>query len=150
MNRLDEILSVQKKNKTILKDALSTIDGVTFRVLPDPEGDNYSFLSFFLPTEELARKAHKALSEFGTDGNFYWFDNNWHYYKKWDHLHNLDGVSPISKQVVEGMPNYKGKEFPASDSVISRTISTLIKLSWTEEEVKDRANKMVEAIKSVL
>ncbi len=48
------------------------------------------------------------------------------------------------------MPNYKGKEFPASDSVISRTISTLIKLSWTEEEVKDRANKMVEAIKSVL
>jgi len=150
MNRLDEILAVQKKNKTILKEALSTIEEVTFRVLPDPEGDNYSFLSFFLPTEDLTRKAHKALAEFGTDGNFYWFDNNWHYYKKWDHLHNLDGVAPISKQIVEGMPNYKGKEFPASDAVISRTISTLIKLNWTEEEVKDRANKMVEAIKSVL
>ncbi len=150
MNRLDEILAVQKRNKTILKDALSTIEEVTFRVLPDPDGDNYSFLSFFLPTEELTRKAHKALGDFGTDGNFYWFDNNWHYYKKWDHLHNLDSVAPISKQIVEGMPNYKGKEFPASDAVISRTISTLIKLNWTEEEVKDRANKMVEAIKSVL
>ena len=150
MNRLDEILSVQKKNKTILKDALSTIEGVTFRVLPDPDGDNYSFLSFFLPTENLARKAHKALSDFGTDGNFYWFDNNWHYYKKWDHLHNLDGVSPISKQIVDGMPNYADKQFPDSDAVISRTISTLIKLNWTEEEVKDRANKMIAAIKSVL
>ena len=150
MNRLDDILSVQKKNKKILKDALSTIDGVTFRILPDPEGDNYSFLSFFLETEELTRKAHKALGDFGTDGNFYWFDNNWHYYKKWDHLHNLDSLSPINSQVVEGMPNYKGKEFPASDAVISRTISTLIKLGWTEDEVKERANKMVEAIKSVL
>ena len=150
MGRLDEILATQKKYKTILKDALATIPEVTFRVLPDPEGDNYSFLSFFLPTEDLTRKAHKALGDFGTDGNFYWFDNNWHYYKKWDHLHNLNGVSPVSKQVVEGMPNYKGKTFPASDAVISRTISTLIKLGWTEEEVKDRANKMVEAIKSVL
>ncbi|MEN8138073.1 MAG: DegT/DnrJ/EryC1/StrS family aminotransferase [Bacteroidota bacterium] len=150
MGKLDKIIEVQKKNKTILKEALATIEEVSFRVIPDPEGDNFSFLSFFLPTEELTRKVHAALGEFGTDGNFYWFDNNWHYVKKWQHLHNLESVSPISKQIREGMPNYAEMKFPASDEVISRTISTLIKLNWTEEEVKERADKMVAAIKSVL
>ena len=150
MNRLDEIISTQKKYKTILKDALTKVDGLTFRVIPDPEGDNFSFLSFFLPTEELTRKAHKALGDFGTDGNFYWFDNNWHYYKKWQHLHNHNSLSKLSTQITEGMPNYSELIFENSDSVISRTISTLIKLNWTEEEVIERANKMVSAIKSVL
>jgi len=44
----------------------------------------------------------------------------------------------------------KTKEFNQSDYFIGRNISCLIKLSWTEKEVKLRAEKMVAVIKTVL
>ena len=62
----------------------------------------------------------------------------------------MKSLFPISDQIKKGMQDLKTKEFPQSDDFISRNISCLIKLSWTEEEVKQRAANMVAAIKSVL
>ena len=44
----------------------------------------------------------------------------------------------------------KTKDFSQSDHFIGRNISCLIKLSWTEEEVRTRAAKMAELIKANL
>ena len=56
-------------------------------MLPDPSGDSCTFLSWFLPTEELTRAVVAELKEQGIlAGNFYWYENNWHYIRKWDHL----------------------------------------------------------------
>ena len=44
----------------------------------------------------------------------------------------------------------KNKDFSQSDHYISRNISCLIKLSWTEIEAKERAEKMVKCVKRVL
>ena len=65
VQRLDEFLQIQKEHYTILRDALTGIEGVRFRRVPDGGVENYSFLNFFLPTEDIARKAHKALGESG-------------------------------------------------------------------------------------
>ena len=73
LSRLDEFLSIQERNYTILRNALSGIPEVTFRRVPDGGEENYSFLSFFLPTEGLARKAHRSLRENGVDSCFYWY-----------------------------------------------------------------------------
>jgi 8-amino-3,8-dideoxy-alpha-D-manno-octulosonate transaminase len=60
VQRLDEFITIQKEHYSILREALTDIEGVTFRRVPEGGVENYSFLNFFLPTEELARKAHGA------------------------------------------------------------------------------------------
>ncbi|WP_268124697.1 DegT/DnrJ/EryC1/StrS family aminotransferase [Roseivirga pacifica] len=150
IKKLDKILTTQKKHNAIIKEALEKIEGITFRKIPDPEGDNASFLSFFLPTEELTRAAHKALLANGLGGNFYWYDNNWHYIKKWDHLKNGTSLFPINPALKEALEQQDFNNFKQSDDIIGRTISSLINLNWTEEQAKERAQKMAETIQSVL
>jgi len=150
MRRLDEFVNIQKKNYTTLRDALSQIPEVVFRSVPEGGEESYSFLSFFLPNLESARKATKAFKENGVDACFHYYDNTWHYIRKWQHLKDLKTLYPLSKEVKEGLSYLKTKTFEKSDHYIGRNISCLIKLSWTEDEVKERAKKMVDAIKSIL
>ncbi|MDF0717312.1 DegT/DnrJ/EryC1/StrS family aminotransferase [Muricauda sp. 334s03] len=148
--RLDEFLTIQKRNYSILREALSSIPEVVFRTVPDGGEENYSFLNFFLPNEDIAQKVHHALSGAGVDGCFYWYNNNWHYYKKWEHLTQMKSLGKLPKDVIESLPDYSKVDFSESDQWMSRNISCLIKLGWSEEEVTERAAKMVEAIKTVL
>ena len=150
LSRLDEFLVIQKKNYTILREALSQIPEVVFRTVPEGGEENYSFLNFFLPTETEAQKAHKALGEQGVDGCFYWYSNNWHYYKKWGHLTELKSLGKLPQEVREALPDYTKADFLASDHWMGRTISCLIKLSWTEQQTRVRAEQMVKAIHATL
>ncbi|MBS9463024.1 DegT/DnrJ/EryC1/StrS family aminotransferase [Flagellimonas sp. 389] len=150
ISRLDEFLAIQKRNYTILRDALSKIPEVTFRRVPEGGVENYSFLNFFLPTEEITQKAHKALGENGVDACFYWYNNNWHYYRKWEHLLEQKSLGKLPKDIQQGLPEYEASDFSKSDHWIGRTISCLIKIGWTEAEVQQRAIKMAETIKGIL
>ncbi len=150
LGKLDGILRTQKENYTILREALETIDGVTFRRVPEGGEENYSFLNFFLPTEELAKKAHKALSENGVDACFYWYTNNWHYINGWEHLRNLKSLGNLPSEVKNQMQDLNNTDFSKSDAVMGRTISSLIKIGWSEKQVRDRAEAMKNAIASVL
>ncbi|WP_417619916.1 DegT/DnrJ/EryC1/StrS family aminotransferase [Oceanihabitans sediminis] len=150
LKRLDEFVAIQKKNYNMLREALSSIPEITFRTVPEGGEESYSFLSFFLPDIETARKASAALKDHGVDACFHYYDNNWHYIRKWEHLKELKTLYPIPAEVKEGLKYLQTKTFEQSDSYIGRNISCLIKLSWTEEEVKERANKMRNVITSVL
>ncbi|WP_438712459.1 DegT/DnrJ/EryC1/StrS family aminotransferase [Aquimarina muelleri] len=149
LRKLDTIVAIQEKNYTFLKNALQSIPEVTYRRVPETGVESYAFLNIFLPDENLARKAHKALGEHGVDACFYWFDNNWHYYKKWEHLLKQKSLGKLSQEIQVGLQKNK-TSFDASDIWMGRTISCLIKVSWTEEQLKERAAKMVNAIKSIL
>jgi 8-amino-3,8-dideoxy-alpha-D-manno-octulosonate transaminase len=150
LDKLDGILNTQKENYTILREALETLNGVTFRRVPEGGVENYSFLSFFLPTEELTQKAHKALAEAGVDACFYWYTNNWHYINGWEHLRNLKTLGKLPSEVKNQMQDLNNTDFSKSDAVMGRTISTLIKIGWTEKQVHQRAEAMKNAIASVL
>ena len=147
---MDDFIKIQRKNHSIIKEALSSIPEVSFRRVPDPEGNSCGFLSFFMPTAELSNKVVDAFKEHGIDGYWNYYNNNWHYIRRWDHLKEITSLFPLSNQLNEGLKKIKDQKFPQSDDIISRNISCLIKLSWTEEEVKDRAARMVTAIKSIL
>ncbi|WP_062058962.1 DegT/DnrJ/EryC1/StrS family aminotransferase [Aquimarina longa] len=149
LRKLDNVLSIQEKNYTILRNALTAIPEVTFRRVPETGVESYAFLNIFLPTEDLSRKTHKALGAHGIDACFYWFDNNWHYYKKWEHLLEQKSLGKLSKEIQTGLQK-NNKTFHNSDIWMGRTISCLIKLNWTEKEVEERASKMKEAIQSIL
>jgi 8-amino-3,8-dideoxy-alpha-D-manno-octulosonate transaminase len=42
------------------------------------------------------------------------------------------------------------KDFTASHAVMNRCISTAISLTWTEEQIKEKGEKMVAVVKAVL
>jgi 8-amino-3,8-dideoxy-alpha-D-manno-octulosonate transaminase len=42
------------------------------------------------------------------------------------------------------------KSFAKSDAIMSRTVSTAISLLWTEDQIKEKGEKMLAAITKVL
>jgi len=150
LGKLDAILEQQKKNYTVMREALSDIEGVSFRRVPEGGEENYSFLSFFLPNEELTKKAHAALGLAGVDACFYWFSNNWHYIHGWEHLRNLKGLGNLPSEVQNQIQDLNNTDFSKSDAWMSRTISSLVKIGWSEAQVKERAKKMEEVLSIIL
>jgi len=150
LGKMDQILALQKKNYTILRNALSEVDGVTFRTVPEGGEENYSFLNFFLPNQELTEKAHKALSDSGVDGCFYWFKNNWHYIHGWEHLRNLKSLGNLPVEIKDRIQDLNHTDFSKSDAWMGRTISSLVKIGWTETEVAERASAMKNVLKKLL
>ncbi len=148
--KLEDILAIQKRNYKILREALEDIEGITFRRVPEGGVENYSFLNFFLPNEDLSQKAHKAFSEAGVDACFYWYINKWHYINGWEHLKNLKNLSTASSEIRSQMQDLNNTDFSKSHAWMSRTISSLIKIGWTEEQVKNRASAMRKTLLKVL
>lgn len=151
IKKVDDILSIQRRNHGIIKAALSAIPEVSFRRVPDPAGDSCTFLSWFLPSGELMGELVKELKASNTlAGNFYWFDNNWHYIRKWDHLKSSATLASLSPEIKQRVIAEASKDFSASDAIMSRCLSTAISLSWTEEQVTAKANQLAAAVKTVL
>lgn len=151
IKKLDHFLNVQRKNHGSLKNILSRIPGISFRKIPDQEGDSCTFLSWFL---EDASDAAALVEEFRNQnilaGNFYWYNNNWHYIRKWDHLKEgmtLNRLHPEHRAAVLKSANRK---FGASDGIMSRCISTLISLNWSDQQIEEKGEKMVAAAMKVL
>ena len=151
IRKLDKILATQKANNALLRTYLQQIPGITFRTIPDPEGDSGSFLSWFLPTEAATQAAVAELKAQGIyAGNFYWFDNNWHYIRKWQHLKQATTLQPLSPLAQEALLALAHKNFEASDAIMSRCISTAISLAWTEAQIREKGEKMLAAITKAL
>ncbi|MBC3846638.1 DegT/DnrJ/EryC1/StrS family aminotransferase [Winogradskyella echinorum] len=150
VRRLPEFIKIQKRNYTILRNALAKLPGVTFRTVPEGGEESYAFLNFFMPNAVSGQKVAEAFKANGVDVCWNYYHNNWHYIRKWDHLKELKSLFPISKEVKDGLEYLKTKSYEQSDHWIARNISCLIKLSWTEDEVRERAEKMVMLVKAVL
>lgn len=151
IKRVPEFLAIQKKNHGQLKNILSQVPEVSFRRIPDPAGDSCSFVSWFLPSEEITKAVVAEMKVQGIlPGNFYWYDNNWHYIRKWDHLKNAVTLNALSPELKERVIQQANKDFAASDAIMSRCISTSISLLWTEEQIQEKGEKMVSVVKKVL
>ena len=151
VRRLPEFLTIQKKNHEALKAILSSIPEISYRRIPDPAGDSCTFLSWFLPTEEITRAVVTEMKAQGIlAGNFYWYDNNWHYIRKWDHLKNAATLNALHPDLRAGVMAQANKDFASSDAIMSRCISTAISLLWTEDQIREKGEKMRNVIQKVL
>lgn len=151
IQKLSQFLDIQKRNHAALKTILSAVPEISFRRVPDPQGDSCTFLSWFLPTEEATRAVVASLKEQGIlGGNFYWYDNNWHYIRKWDHLKQALSLNALSPDHRAAVVQQATKDFSVSDAVMSRCISTAIGLLWTEEQLNDKGNAIVATVRKVL
>jgi 8-amino-3,8-dideoxy-alpha-D-manno-octulosonate transaminase len=151
IRKLDTFLALQKKNYKLLRSYLEQVPEVSFREVPDGGEDSCSFISWFLPTEEVTKAFVAEMKTQGVlPGNFYWFVNNWHYISKWDHLKEAKSLHNISEEQRAALLKLNETEFPASDAIMSRCISTAISLVWTDEQIKEKGEKMVAVLKKIL
>ena len=151
ISKLDKFLAIQKKNHAALKSILSTVPEISFRRIPDPAGDSCTFLSWMLPTKEIMGAVVAEMKAQGVmPGNFYWFDHNWHYIRKWDHLKNAITLNALSPELKAAVVHHANKDFSVSDAIMSRCVSTAIGLMWTDEQVKEKGEKILAIINKVL
>ena len=149
--KLDQFLSIQKKNHQYLQAELARIPGISFRTIPDPSGDSHTFLSWFMPSRELTEDVVAELkTQQAFAGNFYWFEHNWHYIRKWDHLKTEKTLNRLSAAQSAALKKLNTQDFSRSDEIMGCCISTAIGLSWTDEQLHEKAAKLTAAIKKVL
>jgi 8-amino-3,8-dideoxy-alpha-D-manno-octulosonate transaminase len=122
---------------------MSRIPDVSFRQIPDEDGDSATFLSFFLPDKARARQVSENLAKEGVDGCSYWYANNWHYVKQWDHLKQLQSPARLPITLVPTRPDYSRLHLEASDRIMERMISMQIKLGWSEKDLTLREERIL-------
>ncbi len=147
INKLDKIIKIQKKNKQIIKHEIAKFPEISFRKIPDENGDTATFLSFFLENKERAKHVAAKFAENGVTGAPYWFDNKWHYFKQWHHLKQLNAASRLPLELFNNTPDYNNVSLPQSDEIMKKTISMQIMLSWKDNEIKDRINRIKKVLK---
>jgi 8-amino-3,8-dideoxy-alpha-D-manno-octulosonate transaminase len=135
LRKLDRIVRTQRKHKTHLRKALAAYPSVGYREIPDPAGDSATFLTLLLADEQQARDAAAALGRAGVDGCFYWYDNNWHYVRRWKQLTGFHTAGRSVQHALGTVPDYDSIDIDRSDRIVGRAISLLIKLSWTPQDL---------------
>ena len=151
IKKLDQFLTIQKKNNQILKSYVEQVPGIAFRTVPDPAGDSGSFLTWFLPSQEATEKVIEAMKQANIlAGNFYWYANNWHYIKKWAHLKNVQSLSALNEPQQKALAALSTKTFEKSDAIMSRCISTAISLTWTEAQVHEKGAAFLKVIEKAI
>ena len=133
--KIDYILEKLRANKKVLKDYLKKFPQVTFRNVPDEAGDSATVLNFFLPTQQ---DAEKACAELGKEGvpAAYWYNNNYHFIKNWNHLKECKVAGPVGMQFLEKPQDYNNLDLPKSYDIIGRLVSVNINITTTPEELE--------------
>lgn len=150
IRRLDEFLRIQEAHYRVLQEAVEDLPGILLRRIPEGGVGNYSFLNFFLPEAAVASRAQAALAKAGVDGVFYWYDNRWHYHRKWDHLKQQKSLGKLPAEASETLRKMAEHDFSASDQWMGRNLSMLIKLSWSRESLESRAGKLRKVLQGIL
>ena len=150
IRKIDKIKKNSRANKAYMKEKLSQIPELTFRPMPDPEGDSGTFLNFFLPTTVIAKKVVKEFGIHNIAGCNYWFTNMYHFINQWDHVKNMKSAAPLAIHYLGAPQDYNKLELPKSQDVVGRLISLGIRATWTKEEMDKQADEMMNVIKRVL
>jgi len=119
-----------KKRKNRFKDGIKDLRGITFRTLPDPDGEAGTLLTVLFPDEEVAGKIG------GKIGSGVVADSGWHVYNNMEHILNKMVVDdrgcpftcPFYKDKGGKMEYSKGM-LPQTDSILGRAINISIGVS---------------------
>ncbi|ADH85648.1 DegT/DnrJ/EryC1/StrS family aminotransferase [Desulfurivibrio alkaliphilus] len=145
--KLDGIIESQRRNKAALRQVVSQLPGVSFRTVLDPDGDNASFLAFFLPDAAAALKVNETLAANGA-GAVYFANNTWHYYPKWEHL--LAGSTlaksgwPFKEADGRRRVQYDPQALPKSAAIMDRLLVYPVPIKLSDE----RLEQIAEAVKA--
>jgi len=137
--KLDDMIAAQKKNKAAMRNSVSKLPGVTFRILVDDEGDSATFLAFFLPSREKAQAVNLILQDNGA-GAISFADNAWHYSPNWEHIMNGSTVTdsgwPFKDQDGRRRVVYDPHNLPESVEIMNRLLVYQVPVNLSEERLQ--------------
>jgi len=152
LRKLDYIISEQRKNKAVIKDALGNISGIGFRYIPDPEGDTATFLGFNLSRETVTKEFQEALQKEGVD-TILFKENAWHYVPRWEHLIARSTANskqyPFTNPMYKGQVEYKVEDIPNAEDLMGRTLFMIIPVRMPEEKLEGILSGIEKASKAL-
>ncbi|MDX9974276.1 MAG: DegT/DnrJ/EryC1/StrS family aminotransferase [FCB group bacterium] len=140
IQQADDILANYRAAKKRIKDAIGDFPGLSFRRLPDPDGDTAITLIMYLPDADTTRKATAALAAEGVPAGGIYDSKvrDWHVYSYWDHILNQRSVAPDGLPWTgvpkAELPAYSRDMCPRTLELLSRTIMLDIHHAYTEED----------------
>jgi dTDP-4-amino-4,6-dideoxygalactose transaminase len=162
LKRIDDMKKKMHVNKQIMKNAIAGIPGVTFRELPDPQGELASLMVFYLPDAEVTKKVCADLncSDLSESG--------WHVYNNMEQL--LDKKTVTQEGCPFSCPYYTGGEvkyakgmLPQTDKLLKRAINISIgvwdkglgaayglKINSSPVEVEEKAETLYQTLRKYL
>ena len=117
--------------------------------MPDPAGDSATTLGFLLPDAPTAVRVHEAMGKAGV-GTAYWYNNNFHYIRNWEHLKGLKSAYRLPIKLLDNVPDYADLHLPRTDDIMSRMQMIEIRLGWTQEELDTIKEKIKGVLQEVL
>ena len=127
IKKMDFIIARQRENKARIKKGLSDIGEITFRDVPNPEGDTGDSVIFSFETREQTKTFMKCWTAKGFGTKNLPDAINWHYAGTWDHM-------------LKKFPKYKGKNlakvFAQSDDLLRRAIALPILVNMPDEQIE--------------
>nr|MCU0450960.1 hypothetical protein [Bernardetiaceae bacterium] len=78
-----------------------------------------------------------------------WYDNNYHYIRNWEHLRQMKTLFKLPMQMFDVPQDYATVQFPQSDALMSRLISMVVRVTWTEAELNALCAKLETVLAAV-
>lgn len=148
--KVPAIREKNRKNKAFLEDKLSKNKNISFALISDPSGDSATFLNIFLPDTESAKRTVDELNKAGVGGFNYWFTNMYHFINQWDHIKEMRSVSKLPIELIGAPQDYKNLQLPKTQEVIGRLISFGVRCTWTEEQMVDLSEKILQCVNKAM
>ncbi len=153
LRKINHFLELNRRHKAAMMEVVKEFAAVQLRHYPDPEGDSATFLSFFMPTEESTRKLLAAFQKHQLGeltGIQYWYDNNYHYIKNWQHLKEMKFPMKIYYHAAQAPQDLLNLDTSKSDALMSRLISLVVKMTWTPEQLEQLCQRLRASLAEVL
>lgn len=164
LKKIEMIKEQLKKNKKRFKERIKDIEGLSFRKLPDPEGELGTLLTVLLPDQEVARKVGDDL------GCGVVADSGWHLYNNMEHILKKSVIDDIGCPFTcphytdkGGRMEYSKGMLPQTDSIIKRAINISIgvldrglgsgfgiTITSDDNEIDEKAEQFREVVKKYL
>jgi 8-amino-3,8-dideoxy-alpha-D-manno-octulosonate transaminase len=150
MRKLPWIIGQNKKHKEYLKSVLDGVAGLTFRCIPDEDGDSATFLNFFLPEKRHAERVFEQFRANGIGGAAYWYTNMYHFINQWDHIKQMKYPASLAVHHFAAPQNYADLQLPKSDEVLGRMVSVGIQCTWKQDQLEKYASGIRKSVEEAL
>jgi 8-amino-3,8-dideoxy-alpha-D-manno-octulosonate transaminase len=140
IKKMDYIIGRQRENKSRIKKGLSDIREITFRDVPNPEGDTGDSVIFSFASREKTKAFMKCWTAKGFGTKNLPDAINWHYAGTWDHM-------------LKHYPRYKGKDlakvFAQSDDILRRAVALPILVNMPDEQIEKTVTAVHDCIRQM-
>ena len=150
IEKLPKILSIQKNNYSLLENILKQSPHVSFRKIWDTNGNTHTFLAWMLPTQQLMENFIGLLKQRNLlAGNFYWYANNWHFIKQWQHIYQAQSLFGLNPPQLSALKNINPESYIQTNAILSKTLCTAISLKWSENDIEKKGQEFLQIINEI-